>query len=88
MKLKQLHELVSAIEGRLMEKKNSQKQKISQMCIWKSCGSEKESKQPEWNVESQFFLLGFTPCKVEEPLRGVELQQKEKKRLKTNMKAV
>ena len=32
-------------------------------------------------VESQFFLffvlLGFTPCKTEQPLRGMELQEKE-----------
>ena len=25
------------------------------------------------------FLLGFTPCKVEKPLRGLELQEKEEK---------
>ena len=24
-----------------------------------------------------FFLLGFTPCKTEQPLRGMELQEKE-----------
>ena len=24
-----------------------------------------------------FFKLGFTPCKAEQPLRGVELQEKE-----------
>ena len=24
-----------------------------------------------------FFLLGFTPCKAEQPLRGMELQGKE-----------
>ena len=24
-----------------------------------------------------FFLLGFTPCKVEQPLLGMELQEKE-----------
>ena len=24
-----------------------------------------------------FFLLGFTPCKAEQPLRGMELQEKE-----------
>ena len=24
-----------------------------------------------------FFLLGFTPCKAEEPLQGMELQEKE-----------
>ena len=25
----------------------------------------------------QFFLLGFTPCKTQQPLRGMELQEKE-----------
>ena len=25
-----------------------------------------------------FFLLSFTPCKAEQPLRGMELQEKEK----------
>ena len=24
-----------------------------------------------------FFKLGFTPCKAEQPLRGMELQEKE-----------
>ena len=24
-----------------------------------------------------FFKLGFTPCKVEQPLQGIELQEKE-----------
>ena len=24
-----------------------------------------------------FFLLGFTPCKTEQPLQGMELQEKE-----------
>ena len=24
-----------------------------------------------------FFLLGFTPCEAEQPLRGMELQEKE-----------
>ena len=24
-----------------------------------------------------FFQLGFTPCKAEQPLRGMELQEKE-----------
>ena len=24
-----------------------------------------------------FFKLGFTPCKAEQPLQGVELQEKE-----------
>ena len=30
--------------------------------------------------ETCFFLLGFTPCKTEQPLRGVELQEKEVQR--------
>ena len=24
-----------------------------------------------------FFYLGFTPCKTEQPLRGIKLQEKE-----------
>ena len=24
-----------------------------------------------------FFKLGFTPCKAEQPLQGIELQEKE-----------
>ena len=24
-----------------------------------------------------FFKLGFTPCKAEQPLRGIELQEKD-----------
>ena len=24
-----------------------------------------------------FFLIGFTPCKAEQPLQGMELQEKE-----------
>ena len=27
-----------------------------------------------------FFLLGFTPCKDEQPLRGMELQEKKHKK--------
>ena len=27
-----------------------------------------------------FFLLGFTPCKAEQPLRGMELQEKKHKK--------
>ena len=29
---------------------------------------------------NMFFKLGFTPCKSEEPLQGVELQKKKKHR--------
>ena len=29
-----------------------------------------------------FFKLGFTPCKAEQPLRGMELQQKQKTKKK------
>ena len=28
-------------------------------------------------IFSFFFKLGFTPCKAEQPLRGIELQEKE-----------
>ena len=37
----------------------------------------------QWNLtintrnDTAFFLLGFTPCKAEEPLQGMELQEKE-----------
>ena len=27
--------------------------------------------------EAHFFYLGFTPCKSEQPLQGMELQEKE-----------
>ena len=27
-----------------------------------------------------FFKLGFTPCKAEQPLRGMELQEKKRKK--------
>ena len=29
------------------------------------------------SLSLSLFKLGFTPCKVEEPLRGIELQEKE-----------
>ena len=29
-------------------------------------------------MEIFFFKLGFTPCKAEQPLRGMELQEKKK----------
>ena len=28
-------------------------------------------------VEQLFLKLGFTPCKAEQPLRGMELQERE-----------
>ena len=31
-------------------------------------------KLPYWNT---FFKLGFTPCKTEQPLQGMELQEEE-----------
>ena len=30
-----------------------------------------------WCIISFFFLPGFTPSKAEQPLRGMELQEKE-----------
>ena len=30
-----------------------------------------------WLKKLIFFLLVFTPCKAEQPLRGMELQEKE-----------
>ena len=40
----------------------------------------------QWNLtintrnDTAFFLLGFTPCKAEEPLQGMELQEKKRKK--------
>ena len=31
------------------------------------------------------YKLGFTPCKAEEPLQGMELQEKNSKRLKNTV---
>ena len=50
------------------------------MCLMKSGGS-KKLKTP-LNPQSReherlFFKLGFTPCKAEQALRGMELQEKE-----------
>ena len=33
-----------------------------------------------------FFKLGLTPCKAEEPLRGMVLQEKKKKKIKKAIK--
>ena len=30
-------------------------------------------------MTSHFFKWGFTPCKAEQPLRGMELKEKEEK---------
>ena len=30
-----------------------------------------------YTVQKPFFKLGFTPCKAEQPLQGMELQEKE-----------
>ena len=30
---------------------------------------------------SDFFFLGFIPCKAEQPLRGMELQEKETQKI-------
>ena len=30
----------------------------------------------------QFFKLGFTPCRVEQPLQSMELQEKKHKKIK------
>ena len=34
-----------------------------------------------------FFKLRFTPCKAEEPLRGMELQEKEAQKIKAYWKS-
>ena len=31
----------------------------------------------DYSTKSSFFKLGFTPCKAEQPLRCIELQEKE-----------
>ena len=38
--------------------------------------SENENKRPALPLHF-FFKLGFTPCKAEQPLQGVKLQEKE-----------
>ena len=35
-----------------------------------------------------FFKLGFTPCKAEQPLRGMELQEKSTKKITGYRKSV
>ena len=35
-----------------------------------------------------FFGLGFTPCKAEQTLQGMELLEKEKKKIKAYIKSV
>ena len=40
---------------------------------YKNCGSEDKH---VW-ARKAFFKLGFTLCKTEEPLQGMELQEKE-----------
>ena len=30
-----------------------------------------------FSAKNMFFLLGFTPCKAEHPLQGMELKEKE-----------
>ena len=39
-------------------------------------------------VETFFFLLGFTPCKGEQPLQSMELQEKETQKIKAHRKSV
>ena len=35
-----------------------------------------------------FFLMGFTPCKAEQPLRGMKLQEKKHKKVKAYRKSI
>ena len=35
-----------------------------------------------------FFKLGFTPCKAEQPLQGMELQEKKHKNIKAYRKSL
>ena len=35
-----------------------------------------------------FFLIGFTPCKAEQPVRGMELQEKKHKKITEYRKSV
>ena len=40
-------------------------------------------------MEAMFFLkLGFTPCKAEQPLQGMELQEKEAQKIKAYRKSL
>ena len=39
-----------------------------------------ESKENQIFEPTQFFLLGFTPCKAKQPLRGMQLQERKQKK--------
>ena len=41
-----------------------------------------------FHVTRYFFELGFTPCKFEQPLQGIELQKKKHKKIKAYKKSV
>ena len=38
-------------------------------------------------IEPHFLKLGFTPCKAEQPLQGMELQEKEAQNIKAYRKS-
>ena len=42
----------------------------------------------QMNFKHFFFQLGFTPCKSEQPLRGMELQEREAQKINAYRKSV
>ena len=54
---------------------------IREVCsiyITKNQAGERNKNVPNDNGYDFFFKLGFTPCKAEQPLRGMQLQEKKK----------
>ena len=39
-------------------------------------------------ISSDFFKLAFTPCKAEQPLRDMKLQENEDKKIKAYKKSI
>ena len=39
-------------------------------------------------LNAYFFQLGLTPCKTDEPLKGMEVQEKEAKKIKAYRKSI
>ena len=42
----------------------------------------------ECKYSAFFYILGFTPCKAEQPLQGMELQEKKHKKITAYRKSV
>ena len=43
--------------------------------------------QKNYYIYIYIFKLGFTPCRTEQPLQGMELQEKEAKKIKACRKS-